>query len=64
MGFGEAILLGLAMVLVIEGLGYALFPDGAKRMMDLVRQAPSETLRMTGLVALTVGVLGVWLILS
>ena len=64
MGLIEAIGLGLAMVLVIEGLGYALFPDGAKQMMAMILETPSETLRKLGIGALALGVLGVWLMVA
>lgn len=50
------------LVLVLEGLLYALFPDGMRRMMEAALAAPPEMLRRTGLAALTVGVLIVWLV--
>jgi len=54
--------LGLAMVLVIEGLIYAAFPDAMKRMLEQVRELPAQTLRTSGLVALALGVGLVWVL--
>ena len=53
---------GLALVLVIEGLMYALFPDHLKRMMVMVMSVPASTLRVAGLVAAVIGVGIVWLV--
>ncbi len=55
-------LTGLAFVLVIEGMIYALFPDGAKRMGLEVQKIPIGTIRVAGLSALAIGVISVWLI--
>ncbi|HJP22299.1 MAG: DUF2065 domain-containing protein [Alphaproteobacteria bacterium] len=56
------LLLALALVLVIEGALYALFPDGMKRMMVLVLDQPSAWLRNAGLVIATLGVGLAWLV--
>ncbi len=55
-------LIGLAFVFVIEGLIYALFPGGAKKMAAQVQNIPESSLRTAGVVALAVGVIGVWLL--
>jgi uncharacterized protein YjeT (DUF2065 family) len=52
----------LALVLVVEGTVYALFPDGMKRAMTIALAQPSGTLRMVGVSAVALGVLLVWLI--
>lgn len=52
----------LALVLVIEGLMYALFPDHLKRMMAVILSVPATTLRAAGLVAAAIGVGLVWLV--
>lgn len=52
---------GLALVLVIEGLLYAAFPDKAKALLARIKETPSSTLRMVGIVAASVGVALVWL---
>lgn len=54
--------LGLAMVLVIEGLIYAAFPEAMKRMLEQVREMPTQTLRTSGLIGLAIGVGCVWLL--
>ena len=54
----------LGLVLVIEGAFYALFPQG---MIDMMRRLPDvspRTLRVTGLVAITIGWLVVRLVRS
>ena len=55
-------LVGIGMVLVIEGLLYAAFPDSVRRMAEMARQIPDSTLRMGGVTALALGVLVVWLV--
>lgn len=52
----------LALVFVIEGILYSLFPDGMKRMVAQVVAVPSPALRLTGLLAACLGVGAVWLI--
>ena len=52
----------LALVLVIEGLMYALIPDHLKRMMVAIMSVPAPTLRVAGLAAAVVGVGIVWLV--
>jgi uncharacterized protein YjeT (DUF2065 family) len=59
---GEIVLTALALILVIEGAAYALFPDGLKRMMAAVQALPSSTLRSFGMAAVLSGVIIVWLI--
>ena len=52
----------VALVLVIEGLLWAGFPD---RMKDVAAQAatlPSTLLRRAGVVAMAIGVVLVWLV--
>jgi len=52
----------LALVLVIEGLLYAMFPSGMQRMMQAALDMPASTLRNGGIVAAVVGFAIVWLI--
>ena len=52
----------LALVLVIEGALYALFPDAMKRAVLTIADLPASILRNAGLVAAVVGVAIVWLI--
>ncbi|HEX7008275.1 MAG TPA: DUF2065 domain-containing protein [Alphaproteobacteria bacterium] len=57
------LLVALALILVIEGALYALFPGRMKRMMAEVLRLPDETLRNVGLIAAAVGLGMVWLLL-
>ncbi|HYD32396.1 MAG TPA: DUF2065 domain-containing protein [Azospirillaceae bacterium] len=54
----------LALVLVIEGILYSLFPNGMRRMMAQTLEMPAGTLRWVGLATATVGVGIVWVIRS
>ena len=56
------LVIAFALVLVIEGLLYALFPDSMKRMMESVMSMPSSSIRSAGLLSAIVGVGIVWLI--
>ncbi len=51
----------LALVLVIEGCLYALFPEGMKRAAAQAVSVPSRALRIAGLAAAFAGVALVWL---
>ena len=53
---------GLALVLVIEGALYALFPDGMTRAAARAAIVPSQALRLAGLAAACAGVALVWLV--
>jgi uncharacterized protein YjeT (DUF2065 family) len=55
------ILMGLGLVLVIEGLVMALAPRRIDELLDLMRAMPVETRRFVGLAALAVGVGVIWL---
>lgn len=52
----------IGLAIAIEGVLYALFPDGMKRMMARVLEQPAQNIRIAGLVAGVVGVGIVWLI--
>lgn len=51
----------VGLVLVIEGLLYGGFPGFAKRIAAEASNAPEESLRIAGIVAIAVGVFVVWL---
>jgi uncharacterized protein YjeT (DUF2065 family) len=55
-------LVALALIFVIEGVIYTLFPDAMKRMMAQVIPLPSSLLRSVGLAAVGLGVVAIWLI--
>lgn len=51
----------LGLVLVIEGLLYALMPGHVRKMMAMANELPPDVLRFGGLFAVTAGVGLVWL---
>jgi len=51
----------LALMLVVEGVLYALFPDGMKKMVAQMLMVPAPVLRAAGLAAACLGVGFVWL---
>ena len=57
----ELVLLGLGLVLVFEGLVFALAPSRLEELVKLISEIPIETRRAVGLVAVAAGVLLVWL---
>lgn len=56
------LLTALALILVIEGVLYTLFPDGMKRILTQAMTLPPSALRRAGLVSVLVGVALVWLL--
>ena len=52
----------IGLVLVIEGLIYALFPTAMKSMVIEIAKLPEQSMRSFGLIAVCLGVLIVWLI--
>ncbi|MDE2632211.1 MAG: DUF2065 family protein [Paracoccaceae bacterium] len=54
-------LLAIGLVLIVEGLVYALAPSLIEDLLDMLRALPLETRRMMGLAALAAGVALVWL---
>jgi len=56
------LLTALALVLVIEGGLYALFPEGMKRAAARALLVSPQALRLAGLGAACVGVVLVWLV--
>ena len=55
-------LTAIGLVLVIEGILYALAPEAMKRLMEQMREVPGAVLRAAGLAAVASGVLVVWLL--
>lgn len=54
------ILLALGLVLVIEGLAFALAPSRMEDLVKLIAQIPQQTRRLIGLAMLGIGVALVW----
>lgn len=55
------ILLAVGLVMIVEGLAYALAPHLIERMLEAMRDLSLEARRYVGLLALVGGVLFVWL---
>jgi len=55
-------LTALALILFIEGIVYALFPDGMKRLALRTTRMPAQALRIGGLIAAILGVFLIWLL--
>jgi uncharacterized protein YjeT (DUF2065 family) len=52
----------IGLVLVIEGLLWALAPRVGRKLLDATADMPESSLRMAGAVAVAVGVLIVWMV--
>ncbi|MHA7777505.1 DUF2065 domain-containing protein [Roseibium sp. M-1] len=52
----------LGLVLVLEGVLYALVPGGMKAIMRSALESSDQTLRLTGLVVAVIGVFLVWIV--
>lgn len=59
---GQDIITGIALVLVIEGLVYALAPSLVERLLEALREMPLEARRMLGLLTLVTGVILLWIV--
>ena len=55
------IVLALGLVLVVEGLVFALAPSRIDEALELLKRLPIETRRYLGLAAVAAGVLLVWI---
>ncbi|MCG8545448.1 MAG: DUF2065 domain-containing protein [Alphaproteobacteria bacterium] len=60
----EDFLTAIGLVLVLEGVLYALFPEGMQRMMAQALEMSPGTLRKGGLIAAVAGFLIVWFLRS
>lgn len=58
----DSLLTALGLVLVIEGLTYALVPSKMQKMVRLLQDKPPEQLRVMGTMVLALGVIVVWLV--
>jgi uncharacterized protein YjeT (DUF2065 family) len=56
----ETLFLALGLVLVVEGLVYALAPSLIEQLLEAMRAMPVETRRAVGLGALAIGIVLVW----
>lgn len=58
----EIIFLAVALVFILEGLGYALAPGLMRRAMMQLWDLPDEKLRTLGFVAIFMGLVVIWFI--
>jgi uncharacterized protein YjeT (DUF2065 family) len=56
------LLQGVAVVLALEGIAYAVAPEMMRRALVVLIQAPEQRLRMGGLIAAVLGVGTAWLL--
>ena len=56
------LLQGVAVVLALEGIAYALAPEAMRRGLVMLIQASEQRLRIAGLVAAVLGVAIAWLL--
>lgn len=54
-GMIEDMLIGTAMLLVVEGVLYAAFPTQMKQFLALMRNMPERTMALSGLAAAALG---------
>ncbi|HEX9859274.1 MAG TPA: DUF2065 domain-containing protein [Paracoccaceae bacterium] len=57
----STILLALGLVLVVEGLAFALAPSRMEDLIALIARMPQGRRRALGLLALAVGIALIWL---
>ncbi|MCG7494325.1 DUF2065 family protein [Thalassobius sp. Cn5-15] len=57
----EHVILALGLVLMVEGLAYALAPSFIEELLEMLRALPVATRRNMGLAALALGLVLVWL---
>ena len=54
--------IAIGLLLVIEGLLYAVFPNAMKNMLNLMKDMPATKLRSGGLIFAVIGFILVWYI--
>lgn len=54
------VLIGFGLILVVEGLVYAIAPEGMKKLLIRMADVPTSSLRSGGLVAAVAGVGLLW----
>lgn len=53
-------LVGFGLILIVEGLIYAIFPEGMKKLLTRMIDMPVSALRSGGLVAAVIGLALLW----
>ncbi|WP_372571040.1 DUF2065 domain-containing protein [Ruegeria jejuensis] len=54
------ILMALGLVLIVEGLVYALAPSLVERMLEMLRTLPEAARRQVGILSMVLGLILVW----
>ncbi|MHA6262660.1 DUF2065 domain-containing protein [Arenibacterium sp. CAU 1754] len=55
------ILLALGLLLIVEGLAYALAPSLVERMLQMLAELPLPARRQVGLIAVATGIILLWM---
>ena len=58
----DELIVAIALILVVEGGLYALFPDGMRKIALRIEEVPTSSLRNAGLLAAIIGVGIIWLV--
>jgi uncharacterized protein YjeT (DUF2065 family) len=58
----ETVIQGIALVLIIEGLAYALAPSLIERMLEAMREMPLDMRRLIGVSAIAAGITMLWIL--
>lgn len=61
LGYG---LIGFALILVVEGLIYAIAPEGMRKLLLRMVEMPASTLRTAGLFSTVIGLALLWVVNS
>ncbi|MEX0350175.1 MAG: DUF2065 domain-containing protein [Paracoccaceae bacterium] len=54
------ILMAFGLVLIVEGLVYALAPSLVERMLEMLRTLPESSRRQVGILSMVLGLILVW----
>ena len=60
----STLLLAFGLVMIIEGLAYALAPSLIERMLEMLRSLPESAVRQMGWLVVVTGAILVWLALQ
>ena len=56
----STLLLALGLVMIIEGLAYALAPSLIERLLEMLRTLPESAVRQVGWLVVVTGALLIW----
>ena len=56
----STLLLALGLVMIVEGLAYALAPSLVERMLEMLRSLPDAAVRQMGWLVVVTGAILVW----